>query len=86
MNYELTVSFKKKAKKLCLKNSRLKSTLIKQFDLFSTNPQHPSLKLHRLQGNRSVQFAMWVANDLRAIAIKSEDIFIFFDPITHDEY
>ena len=86
MNFELTNSFKKKAKKLCLKNPRLKSTLIKQFNIFGTNPQHPSLKLHRLQGNRSVQFAMWVANDLRAIAIKSEDKFIFFDLISHDKY
>ena len=86
MNFELTDSFKKKARKLCLKNSRLKSILNKQFDLFSLNPKHPSLKLHKLQGNRSIQYAMWVINDLRAIAIKSGDKFIFFDIITHDEY
>jgi mRNA-degrading endonuclease YafQ of YafQ-DinJ toxin-antitoxin module len=86
MNFELTDSFKKKSQKLDLKNPRLRSALIKQFHLFSQNPRHPSLKLHKLQGERSTQFAIWIISDLRALAIKSGEKYIFFDLITHDEY
>jgi mRNA-degrading endonuclease YafQ of YafQ-DinJ toxin-antitoxin module len=76
----------KKSRKLCLKNSKLRSTLIKQFSLFNEDPTHPSLKLHKLQGKRSEHYAVWIISDLRAIAVKSGDKFIFFDLITHDEY
>ena len=86
MNFELTDSFEKKSQKLCRKDSRLRSSLIKQFKLFSQDPMHPSLKMHKLQGKRSTQFAIWVQADLRALAIKVQDKYIFFDLLTHDQY
>lgn len=86
MNFELTDSFQKKSKKLCLKNIRLKLALAKQFKTFSQNPKHPSLKTHKLQGERSSQIAIWILPNLRALAIKSENTYIFFDLVTHDKY
>jgi len=86
MNFELTDSFQKKSKRLSLKNSRLKIALAKQFKIFSQDPKHPSLKTHKLQGERSSQIAIWIISDLRALAIKSGSKYIFFDLITHDEY
>lgn len=86
MNFELTDSFEKKSHKLCLKDSRLRSALAKQFKIFSQDPRHPSLRLHKLQGDRSIQFAIWIQKDLRALAIKIQNKYIFFDLVTHDEY
>ncbi|MBU1088530.1 plasmid stabilization protein [Patescibacteria group bacterium] len=86
MNFEFTHSFKKEAKKLCKQNQQLKSKLAKQFKLFGINPNHPSLKLHKLQGKRSVQYAIWIKGNLRALCIKKNNIYIFFDLITHNQY
>ena len=87
MNFYVTTSFEKKAKKLIKKDSQLRLILTKQFDLFQKNPQHPSLKLHKLQGKRSQQYSIWIKDNLRAISIKSEDgAYVFFDFITHDQY
>jgi len=86
MNFRLTTSFERKASKLCQKDSQLKIELIKQFIFFQQNPHHPSLKLHKLQGKRSTQYAIWIQGDLRALCIKDGDMYIFFDLVTHDQY
>jgi mRNA-degrading endonuclease YafQ of YafQ-DinJ toxin-antitoxin module len=89
MNIEFTESFKRKIQKLKSKDPQLISSLKKQFKLFASNPYYPSLRLHKLQGKRSEQYAIYIKGDLRALFIKSkqvEDTFIFFDLVTHDEY
>jgi len=82
MNLEFTYSFKKKAQKIARKNPLLKTALIKQFRLFKTNPYHPSLRLHKLKGVKSEQYAIWIKGDLRALSIKSninKNTYIFYD-------
>ena len=86
MNFRLTLSFENKARKLCQKNPRLRLDLAKQFKLFQINPRHPSLKLHRLKGKRSSQYAIWIQGDLRALCIEENGLYIFLDLVTHDEY
>lgn len=86
MNFSLTESFQKKAKKLCQKDPQLRQALVKQFSLFQENHTHPSLKLHKLTGKRSEQYAIWIIGDLRALGIKHHEEYIFFDLVTHDEY
>lgn len=89
MNIEFTDSFKKKTQQLGRKNPQFKTVLKKQLSLFKLNPFHPSLRLHKLKGSRSEQYAMWIKGDLRALSIKSrthKDTYIFFDLVTHDEY
>ena len=86
MNFFLTTAFQKRAKKLCQKDPLLRVALMKQFALFQTNDRHPSLRLHKLKGKRSTQCAIWIKDDLRAIAIRSGDHYIFYDLITHDDY
>lgn len=86
MNFSVTESFEKKVGKLLKKNPKLKLELIKQLSLFRDNPLHPSLKLHKLKGKRSTQYAVWILSDLRALCIKNGEMFIFFDVVTHDEY
>lgn len=86
MNFFLTQAFQKKAQKLCKNDSELRPQLIKQFSLFRKNHKHPSLKLHKLQGKRSQQYAIWIIGDLRAVGLKDEDGYVFFDLIKHDQY
>jgi len=54
--------------------------------LFAKNSKHPSLKLHKLKGQRSVQFSIWIKGDLRALYIKDKQDIIFVDILNHDEY
>ena len=86
MNFSLTLAFQKKAQKLCRRDRSLRQALAKQFALFQENHQHPSLKLHKLKGKRSEQYAIWILGDLRALGIKSDQEYIFFDLVTHDKY
>ncbi len=86
MNLHLTKSFHNKAAKLCKNNSQLRTAFKKQFALFQRNPQHPSLKFHKLKGQHSEQYAMWIVADLRALCIREKDVYIFFDLVKHDQY
>lgn len=89
MNIEFTEIFERKASQLIKRNPQLRTVFKKQFNLFSVNPLYPSLRLHKLKGKRSQQYALWITGDLRALAIKSkskENTYIFFDIVTHDEY
>lgn len=86
MNFSLTQSFQKKAQKLCKKDVQLRQSLAKQFSLFQENHHHPSLRLHKLRGKRSEQYAIWIIGDLRALGIKNNEEYIFFDLVNHDQY
>ena len=86
MTIYFTAAFKKKADKLSKKQEKLPTQLKKQFKLFQQNPTHLDLRLHKLRGKRTEQYAIWVLDDLRALAIKEGDTYIFFDLVTHDEY
>lgn len=81
-----TTSFKKKVSKLISKKSILDKTLRKQFKKFRENPYHKGLHLHKLKGERANQYAIWIEGDLRALAIKDDDVYIFFDLIRHYKY
>jgi mRNA-degrading endonuclease YafQ of YafQ-DinJ toxin-antitoxin module len=86
MTVAFTTSFQKKAKKLIDGNPQLRKKLQKQFKMFQQNPNHLGLRLHKLQGKRSEQFAIWIEGNLRALAIKNVDTYTFFDLVTHDQY
>ena len=86
MRVYISTNFVKKSSKLISKNPQLEQRLIKQIVLFKTNKQHPSLKLHKLRGQRSSQLAIWIEGDLRALCIQDNDEYVFFDLVKHDEY
>lgn len=86
VSIEFTRSFHKKVATLVSHQPKLRNRFKKQFALFKANPRHLSLRLHKLKGKRSEQYAIWIEGDLRAIAIKEGQSYIFFDLITHDQY
>jgi mRNA-degrading endonuclease YafQ of YafQ-DinJ toxin-antitoxin module len=81
-----TEAFKRKAAKLKNKNPLLDKTFRKQFNRFKENPYHAGLRLHRLKGERSSQYAIRIGGDLRALAIKEGNAYIFFELVKHDQY
>lgn len=86
MKLDFTNSFKRKTKKLFKKDPQIRFEFNKQFSFFQKNQEHPSLKLHKLKGRRSGQYAIWIRGDLRALGIKDGNKFIFFDLVKHDKY
>jgi proteic killer suppression protein len=86
MIIHFTQAFQKKAQKLCKKDNSLREDLAKQISIFQVNPHHPSLRLHKLHGRRSEQYAIWIKGDLRALSIKNGNVYIFFELVTHDQY
>jgi len=86
MNVYFSSKFIRKTKLLTKNNKNLKKALEKQISLFKTNPNHPSLRFHRLKGKRSDQISIWIKGDLRALCIKDKGDFVFVNLISHDEY
>lgn len=86
MKINFSKNFIKKSSKLIKKNPQLEKRFTKQISLFKKNSKHPSLKLHKLKGQRSNQLAVWIEGDLRALCIQDNDEYVFFDLVKHDEY
>lgn len=86
MIVHFTQGFQKKAAKLISHNDQLRKKLKKQFQLFSQNPYHIGLRLHKLKGRRAEEYAIWIEGDLRALAVKDGEVYTFFDLVTHDQY
>lgn len=84
----MTIHFTKEFQKEIgrIKSSRVKGKLQKQLKLFIIDQKHPSLKLHKLKGKRSQQYSIWIEDNLRAIAVRDNDTYVFFDLVNHDEY
>jgi len=81
-----TDGFNKQARKLCRKNTALRKQLAKQFEIFSLGHYNPTIRLHKLKGKRSTQYAIFIESDLRAIAVKDGNTYVFFELATHDTY
>lgn len=78
--------FKKRLKKRLNKNPGLKIRVSKQLQLLQQNPQYPSLKRHKLKGDRADEFAIWIEGDVRITFVVVEMGFLLTDILTHDEY
>ena len=86
MKFFPTPKFKRQLKKKLKQNPSLQTKISRQLNLLLLNPQHPSLKLHKLKGKRIDQFSIWIENDLRITFLIEGDNYILTDLITHDEY
>lgn len=86
MKVVLTERFKKRVTKRVKKNSELERKIVKQIQLLRQNPHHPSLKLHKLEGERRLEYAVWVEGNLRLTCQIDGEVIVLTDLITHDEY
>jgi addiction module RelE/StbE family toxin len=85
------ISFSKKyekiAKKFFKKHQNLKEKYSKTILLLQNNPHHPSLRLHKLQGNLSDYHSVSLDMEYRIIIdfIIVDDEIILIDIGSHDE-
>lgn len=78
--------FKKRLKKGTNKNHVLKQKVGKQLKLLIVDFTHPSLKTHKLKGERANEYVIWIEGDLRITFVLMNDEILLTDLITHDEY
>ena len=86
MKIGTTSYFDKKLSKKIKKNPQLQPKILKQIDFLQMNLRHPSLKLHKLEGKRGEEYSFWVEGNLRITFVIVDDVILFTDLITHDEY
>jgi len=86
MNIRTTAYFDKSLSKKIRKNPQLKAKIKKQIELLRENLRHPSLKLHKLSGKRAQEYSFWIEGNLRITFMIINDVILFTDIITNDEY
>jgi mRNA-degrading endonuclease YafQ of YafQ-DinJ toxin-antitoxin module len=86
MNIKTTAYFDKNLSKKIRKNPQLKAKVKKQIELLSGNLQHPSLRLHKLTGKRAQEYSFWIEGNLRITFMIIDNVILFTDVITHDNY
>ena len=78
-------SFLRKYKKLLKQNPRLREKIKNQLSIFQDNPNHPSLRLHKLQGKMITDWSISVGQDLRLIFTNVKDGILLVDIGKHEE-
>ena len=86
MKLESTAYFDKRLAKRLRKSPQFKKKVDKQLRLLVSDLRYPSLKLHKLEGKRAQEVAVWIEGNLRITFQIIEDTILLTDIITHDEY
>lgn len=85
MEFYITPALDKRLQKLLKTNSQLGLKIEKQFELFSQNHRHPSLKTHKLSGELNNLWSISITKSLRMTYILVGDEAHFIDFGTHDQ-
>lgn len=85
MQLIFTQDVKNKLRKIKSKKPKSSEKIYKKLKLFIDNPQHPSLRNHKLKGNLKDAWSISIEKDLRMLYCFDEVGIIFFDIGTHDE-
>lgn len=85
MNVYLSKNFIKASKKLTKNNLLIKEKIKEKIKLFTNNPKHPSLKLHKLKGKMVEDWSFSVEGNIRIILTYIEDGVLLVDVGSHDE-
>ncbi len=86
MKIKTTAHFDKNLSRKLKKSPQLTPKLKKQISFLKKNPQHPSLKLHKLSGKRANEYSFWIEKNLRITFSIVNNTILFTDIITHDQY
>jgi addiction module RelE/StbE family toxin len=76
----------KELTKIKKKDKRLVTRIQKQLQLFSVNPKHPSLRIHKLTGSMNNVWSLSVTESIRMVyRFINEDTAYFVDIGTHNQ-
>lgn len=85
VNIKLDDELKIELEKIKKNNPQLTKRIEKQLAHFTTNPQHPSLRVHKLSGELENIWSISVSKGVRMTYLQSGDEAYFFDIGSHDE-
>lgn len=86
MQYTFNSDAEKDLKKIKLKDKKLFTKIGEKLALFEENPQHPSLRVHKLTGRMNNMWSISITMSIRMVYILTEDKFAVFIYIgTHEE-
>ncbi len=86
MIIKLHLHFKKSYKKRIKGHPNLEKKFKQRVSLFTNNPNHPTLKNHKLTGSLREYMSFSITGDIRVIYFElSADTFIFYDIGSHNQ-
>lgn len=85
MTIRLSDGIVKKLRRLERKNKKLALRIERQLALFSQNPKHPSLRLHKLTGELQDLWSISITKSVRMVYLQKQNEAYFTDIGTHDE-
>ncbi len=85
MQIEFSEEVDKQLRKIKQKDIKLLKQIEKQVSLFTKNPKHPSLRIHKLSGELKDLWSISINKSTRMIYILDQDMAYFIDIGTHDE-
>ena len=83
MELRLTASFKREYSKITRGNVSLKKKVFKQLRLLLENPRHPSLRLHKLQGEE--WWSISIDMGIRVLVSFETDCIVVFHIGKHED-
>lgn len=86
MHIKLSPFVDKELTKIKQKDRKLADRIEKQLTLFASNPQHPSLRLHKIADSTKDVWSISITMSIRMLyTVLEEDIAYFFDIGKHKE-
>ena len=85
MNLQYSPHFVSSYKKLVKMNKYLEVLIEERIKLFIVNKNHPSLRLHKLEGNLRTNWSISIEQNLRIVFIYLDEDVAFIDIGSHDE-
>jgi len=85
MNVYLSTLFLRSLKRLIKKNPSLHHKVKEKISLFQNNPEHPTLKLHKLTGGQENVWSLSVGYNLRITFVYQNGDVVLVNIDTHDE-
>ncbi len=85
MRIDLNNKLRRKLKKISKKNIQLYDTFLEKLELLRKDPEHSSLKIHKLSGKSGGIYSFSVTYKVRVLFIFSDDGILLTDIGSHDE-
>jgi addiction module RelE/StbE family toxin len=85
MKIAYSTLFLKKFKKIIKNDRKLSDEIKKTVVQFQNNPRHPSLRLHKLSGDKKEYWSISVNKSIRIVFSNLEEVILFHNVGTHDE-
>lgn len=84
-NIRFSPAVKKELKEIQSRDIKLSKRIEKQLDLFTKNPRHKSLRLHKIKRKDNLKVWSISINEGYRMIYEENDVIYFVDIGTHDE-